>query len=340
MIISVYEKSKMKRLKEKEIVIEEIYHNTNQRNSPKFVRATDGKMNDNIIDKALYEKRYFYNNECIKVENNFDNLIHYTIKSYNDEQEVITCPNCGNKGKVIELIDGCPYCSTNFNLGISNLNITKKQILSQLFAEDFYKTCRIFLIPYLIIAAIVSLVSQSLIVFVFWLILIMFIAPGLILIWLIYLCIKPTQPPKEMSYSNARKEMWKIEKNENTFYNDLYTELMIYFYNDKNNALERDLIDFNIVEYNGITFYGEEKIDVYLTLRKNYFVNKKIKTYDTKYKITMKYNNKDMINNENYKIIQCKSCCSNIDIMSKECKYCGRISNIKNEWILDSMKKI
>ena len=100
MITSVYEKKKIKRLNEKNLVIETLYYNPNANVEHIYVRTTDGKRNEEIYLRPIKEKRYFLNNECIFVDNNFNKDCLYTIKNYEDENEKISCPNCGNEGKV------------------------------------------------------------------------------------------------------------------------------------------------------------------------------------------------------------------------------------------------
>ena len=127
MVISVYEKEKLDRLKDKKIVIETIYYNPNTSSDEVYVRSTDGKMNDTIKYKAIKEKRYFLKDECIFIEKNFDKNTLYNIVNYDNEDEIIECTNCGHSGKKIDLIDGCPYCKTIFNFGANAVNHTKKQ---------------------------------------------------------------------------------------------------------------------------------------------------------------------------------------------------------------------
>ena len=219
MIVSVYEKKRLERLNKKQLVIEEIYYNNNNNSNEKYIRATDGKMNDNIIDKSLYEKRYFKNNQCIKVENNFNSLIKYTIQSYNDENEIISCPNCGNKTKTKELINGCQYCGTSLNIGINNKNIMKKQILSPpVVGKMGYLILLIIIIMIIIINFKIMPTKLDAIIMTVSLC-VMLPVPYLIFC----VIIKAIISPSHANYNDTRKEIWKIDKNENVFYSNLYS---------------------------------------------------------------------------------------------------------------------
>ena len=266
MLASVYERKKLKRLEEKGIVIETLYYNVNQTKGKIYTRATDGKILDNVTDKAIKEKRYFKNDGCIYREDNFNPRIHYTIKTYQNEDEDIKCPNCGNRGKVKDFIDNCPYCNTNFNFGISDTNGSIREKRNKMY--------------------------------------------------------------KALSKKD-QKNFWKSEKNEKTFYNDLYKEIVSYLY------CQKDLIDFDILDYNELEFINETEIGISCNIRKITYQDK-IKTEKRNLIIKMKYqdsNKKD----ENYKVINCSNCGASIDISKKECIHCGKIININNEWIAEKI---
>ena len=114
---SVIEKLHKERLEEKNIVIEDMF----SRHGEILVRSTDGQRNDNVVNCPRIEKRYFHNNEFIYSEKKFDKNATYTFYFGNDE-DPLSCPNCGYKGKVKDFNDGCPFCKTyfkhNYGLGI------------------------------------------------------------------------------------------------------------------------------------------------------------------------------------------------------------------------------
>lgn len=163
MVTSIYEKEKLKRLAKNNLAIETLYYNPNQSHSDTFVRTTDNKMNDNIICKAIQEKRYFLNDQLIHREQRFNPLFLHTIYSYDKDDEIIQCPNCGAKSKAIDLIDGCNYCGTNFNLGLNSGSVAKKQKiwafdLIENFEELFFKGILLFTVLFMLMIVIAFMI--------------------------------------------------------------------------------------------------------------------------------------------------------------------------------------
>lgn len=335
MILSIYEKKKLDRLKEKDIVIEEIYINPNYENK-KFVRASDGKMRDKILDNILSEKRYFYNNEYVTKETEFNKKIRHTIVDYNDKNEIVTCPNCGYKGKVIDLIDGCPYCYTNFNYGINNEKVMKKHKIDKTKISPIFKYVNILILLKAIIKTIVDIIVGNYFTYVPIMLLInlVIIYPIAIILSIIIILIHSTINMKkiEQKYLQEEQEFLKINNYENIVSKNLYTELISYLYDT-----EKDLIDFDILELDYIE-KNENLANVIIHLRKTYFISGKIDSKKSFYKITMIKNSKYK-NISDKDVIECSSCGASIDVTMKECEYCNKINNIKNEWILEKIEQ-
>ena len=89
-------------------------------------RRTDNKDNDDIKAGIICEKEYFINNKPVHIEKNFDSRIEYTYISQDEEKKETTCPNCGMEGKLIDFIDGCPYCKTNYNMEYNDKDLGSK----------------------------------------------------------------------------------------------------------------------------------------------------------------------------------------------------------------------
>jgi len=329
MIASIYERKKLKRLEEKGIVIETLYYNVNQSNGKTYVRATDGKMLDDITDKAIKEKRYFKNGECIYRENNFNPRIHYTIKTYQNEDEDIKCPNCGNRGKAKNFIDNCPYCNTNFNFGISNTNRSSREKIQNITSPKFWVLYALSVIISTILFKLLfnKKVFASTVILLIITMLMLFLI-GTLIIGIIRE--KRNKMYKTLSKQD-QKNIWKSEKNEKTFYNDLYKEIVSYLY------CQKDLIDFDILDYNGIEFINETEIRTSCDIRKVTYQNE-IKSERKQLNIKMKYQESNKID-ENYKTINCSNCGASIDISKKECNHCEKIININNEWIMEEIKE-
>lgn len=335
MVLSVYEKKKLERLNQKGIVIEELYYNTNNSRNEYFVRSSDGKMNDKIIDKALYQKRYFKGDECIRVLEKFNPNLHFTILDYNNEEEIVRCPNCGAEGKIVDFIDGCPYCFSSFNFGIHNSNVIKMEVIQQIFSRGFWRIHIIFSVLLLFAAIFIRLkfqLSWGIIISTMLYVYLVFFSNSLI-VYFVYLCINSNK--KESTYKISRKSVWNSDEDEDVFYKNLYTEMLIWFYSE---ASEKDLIDFDIINYKDLTIEGD-RINIQLTIRKVYFIQDTTNVEKDEYKVTM-LKNVSYKNHKNISIFQCSGCGAAVNISDKECKFCGNINNIKNEWIMGSIEKI
>ena len=332
MVISVYEKEKIKRLNEKNIVIETIFYNPNNSKGEVFVRSTDGKMNDNINYKAIKEKRFFLNDECIFVEKNFNSSFLYNIINYEDENGVIKCPNCGNSGKVSEFIDRCPYCGTIFNFGLNDINNSKKQLK---YHFHFKYDLKVFLIV---------LIINSLFLFLLFLLMAMPIVVSIVFSFLMsfdfsaFLSLIIISIISSKKYSNNpdygleqyKNIIWKISRDEKVFFNNFKAELMINLFEQKN------LIDFEITDYCNIDFLSEDEVIVTCKVRE-IFYNNEINVFENTYKIKTKHND---INKKNNIVIKCLGCGSSMDITQKKCNYCERINDFNNEWIIETVEKI
>ena len=334
MVISIYEKEKLKRLNEKHIVIETLYYNPNNSKGDIFVRSTDGKMNDTINYKAIKEKKYFLNDECILVEKNFDSNFLYNIENYTDENELISCPNCGNKGKAIELIDGCPYCRTIFNFGMNDINNSKKQLVYKFHLKD---NVRIFLgiqIANMLFLSLILCLNKMPIVFalVFSFISSLFFSFILSIIIIIIKSVKSQKDNPYYGYEQDKNIIWKISRDEKIFYNNFKAELMIKLYEQK------DLIDFEIIDYSNIEFLSEDELIITCKIKEIYY-NSKIDIFENTYKIKVYHNDANNIN-EYKEVMKCRGCGASIAITQKKCNYCERINDFNNEWIIESMEKI
>lgn len=329
MVISVYEKEKLDRLKDKKIVIETIYYNPNTSSDEVYVRSTDGKMNDTIKYKAIKEKRYFLKDECIFVEKNFDKNTLYNIVNYDNEDEIIECTNCGHSGKIIDLIDGCPYCKTIFNFGANDINHTKKQFEYQFHSKDN----RLIMIKTYIFNALISfifflIIKMNIIDALMFAIAISFFFSTMPITFMVILNnLKGQNENPNYGYEIYENVMWKSSKNEQIFYNNLKAELMIKLYEQEN------LIDFEILDYLNIDFISEEEIIITCKVREVYYTSK-ISSYDNIYKIKLHYNH---IKNKG--ATNCLGCGKSIDISHKKCDYCKRINDSNNEWIMDNIEK-
>lgn len=334
MVISIYEKEKIKRLKEKNIVIETIYYNLNNNKNDVFVRSTDGKMNDTINYKAIKEKRFFLNDKCILVEKNFDSKFLYNIENYTDENELISCPNCGNNGKVSELVDGCPYCRTIFNFGMNDTNNSKKQLVYKLDLKNDIKIFYVVFVAHILFFSLIfwHIKVPIVLALAYSFIIALFFSPILSLIITIIRLIKSQKNNPYYGLEHYKNIIWKISRDEKIFYNNFKAELMIKLYE------QNDLIDFEIIDYSNIEFLSEDELIITCKVREIYY-NSKISISENTYKVKNHHNDINCIK-KNDKVIECRGCGASIDITQKKCNYCDRINDFKNEWVIESMEKI
>lgn len=320
MIVSIYDKKKIKRLNEKNLVVETHYGNN-------LVISTDGLRVDNVGNKPIIEKRYFKNNECIYVDKNFNQKILHTVKMYKDENEEIKCPNCGNIDKASNMIDNCPYCGTDFNFGINNLNSSQKIRQNKLINPFMILLGGIFA---LIISFFMEDVARSLLNKVIFFILgCIIFAPLNIILNLLILAIRK----KDVQYSEVLEgsfdKKWLSDYDSYTFYNDLNKDLLVYLYG------KNDLVDFDICKIKDINF-NNDKIDVVVKVKEVYY-NKKIKIKYNSIKLYMQYNDVDVVK-DNYKVIKCHNCNSNLSMGDKECSHCGSINIYREKWIASKIE--
>lgn len=332
MIISVYEKEKIKRLNKNNIVIEEHYYNPNQRNSPIYIRATDGMILDNFFDKALKQKKYFLNGKCIYCLDDFNSNIHYNICHFNDENEIVKCPNCGNNNKAILMLDGCPYCKSFFNFGINNLNSAKRQKVTRILSPLFFVIFFIILFISFLLICFSNSESNNIL---FSLLITLGIGfPLFIFMFLCFRIIKVIfRTDHRHDYSVINKNnIWNSTRDEKRFYNDFYRELILYLFSNES------VIDFDILEYCKLDFINDDMVTILCVIRTIYFENH-IYCKKNKYSFKLKYSDNN-VEAVNYKVINCFGCGASISVSEQCCSYCGKINNYNNNWkLIDVLKK-
>ena len=81
---TITEKTHMDRLKEKDIIIEDIF----LRKDKELIRRTDGKILDEVFNGTRIRKNYFYKDKCIYTETDFNKFSNYTFVNYNHNDHV------------------------------------------------------------------------------------------------------------------------------------------------------------------------------------------------------------------------------------------------------------
>lgn len=338
---SVLDKLHKKRLKEKNIVIEDMF----SRHGEILVRSTDGQRNDNVVNCPRIEKRYFHNNKFIYAEKNFDKNTNYTF-FFGHDSDSLSCPNCGYEGKVKDFNKGCPFCKTNFNINYTAYTQGSMSISQILKQKEIKILCAIFTLLFWAISVTTSIFDITFTLFqIIWPIITLpfaFIFGYL----LSSLCIIPLiiyRLIKLHSYNKVWDKLHRLNINASAtnLINNLVTELLDYYYDEEKAPKCKDLIDFDIIKYNNFHCYqNSQDKQVYMivdyTIRKIYFYNNKIHKTISKNKIKLKHNNDiSIILKNGYKVMQCENCGASVEITADECEYCRTPIKFKNEWTIE-----
>ena len=116
-------------------------------------RNTDNSKNDDIKNGVIIQKQYYKDAGLIYTAHNFDPRIEYTYISKDEENKIISCPNCGKEGIVSDFLDGCPYCNTYYNIDYTDKELGTKDHFDYIIHNEKYN--KITLIIDIIISAII-----------------------------------------------------------------------------------------------------------------------------------------------------------------------------------------
>lgn len=312
------------RLKEKNIAIESIYMREGM--DTKLIRSSDGLRNDTVYNSHLVEKRYFYKNKCIFLENNFNNNFNYTIKTISKNKK-LECPNCGYNGLIYNFYDGCPYCGTNFNIDLKN-----KQSNFSNFNDAFKeKPAWILVLTIMFIILILNIVFSGTKFPYYFLYLIFlpfyFFQSLVISSLIIFIAIPFIELFKQTNIS------FKLMKNYEKIISDFNFSLLNYYYN---NSKYNDVIDFNITRYYSIKNKNNDKVKIKYNINEYYLVNKEIIKKNKK-KCAILSKNLNKIETKFSNIHKCINCGSNLDLLENECEHCGTSIPKINDWLLEKI---
>lgn len=352
MISSVYEQEQLRRLKEKNLVIETFYSRNkgdyHRDEDSVYVRSSDNLINEKISNKTIKEKRYFLDNKCIYRETNFNNDIVFNIDNVSTKDDIITCQNCGYQDNIEKFSKGCPYCKADYNIGINRTNrisnTTDKYANGKMIRDEVITALLLVFCTVFFPIALVGLLIGGIDTIISVIILIISI------LYYIYCykyknVFKKKIKNKDGTINKVLQERydtkmlgydyktlpWLIDKDENEFYNSLSNNL-----NSKLFSINKDIIDFDLIEYINLDFISEDEVNVRCTIREVYFNNEITSIYKN-YNVLMKYNYINN-NNESYKVIKCPGCGSSIDLNYKYCKYCGKEINNSTSWSIIDIK--
>jgi len=321
----------LKRLEEKEIVIEEIYKYP--KDNTIFIRTTDGKENDSVYKSPKIEKNFYYKDKLLFREKNFDQETTYTILATKGEK-IHKCSECGYEDYMKNFFSGCPYCGANFSIDYSKHKSYGRSI-KELFSFKWVKTLCIG-IP--IIAAIfaiylnqdfetifTSIISIPILMFATYLLIMIFYTPYILYKTIIY---KDVHTFK-IQYNGQIINNAKLLK-------DVQTTLLNDYYDEKLYPENKDLVDFDILDFENY-YYKNINNNIYIVLRlkirKYLNKNKKIKRVVTKEHI-MVYQNPHYIE-KSLNLRKCPSCGANVPPLKKKCVYCKNILPSTTLWLIE-----
>lgn len=309
------EKKHIKRLNNKKIVIVEKFYNKKNQNNPILTRTSNYEKNDSIIECSKIEKEFFFEGQSIYKEKDYNKDIKYSYIDNISSDKDIECPSCGYKAKSIEFAAGCPYCDTDFCIGVSK----KEEVIRDVIVKDS------FFVVMLTVFMIIFAAADYLPLEVFgWLLVFSEFA------FMVHLII-------DIIKIKPMKNIWKEFKNmnmninEQRVYNDLNTQLKDRYY-DENNMEENNLIDFDISEYIKATIEKDKKIGLIYKIRKYYLINNQIEKKEVYNKAILERNIK-VKNNKNF-AIKCKNCGSPVNFNDRECSYCGTKNESNQGWFV------
>ena len=162
----------------------------------------------------------------------------------------------------------------------------------------------------------------------------MYITPLYYIFYLldVYIVLYPIKVYKDKQ-NNKQRLFWEkmqqygVIKDE--FFNNFNYELNKYYFENDNNV-----IDYNIIDYLDFN-YTDNKINVLVKIRIVKYVNNKIELEIIDRKFVFKQTEKVNELNAGVNIIKCYNCGSSINAEVGECDYCGTHINYLQKWYLE-----
>lgn len=333
MVVSV--KLHKKRLKEKGIVINEVYENEQFR----YLRSSDGEEAHSIYKASKVEKSYYHNNKLLYKDTDFNPEVKYTYV-INNKDSKISCSQCGNVGKVSDFYDGCPYCGAHFNIDYASKKKSgeykAKEILEMEPLKRIYKIlvfgCTLFYFTQMIrtddgyAAILFTLIMLPIFMFMIYFLGVIIASP-----YLMY---------KLFNYKDLANDIIYIRKKKmdnHKIISDLHFELLKYYYDFKVSPENKDLIDFEIIDYikYKIKYVGKENhIIIKFKVRKYFFKDNEFIKKEVIEMVTLKQNYNYVYDNDGMEYIECKNCGASIDLSKQKCEYCNTSVTSNNFWVL------
>ena len=304
-------------------------------------RNTNNSLNEDINKGIIFQKQYFLKDKLVHIEKYFDSRIEYTYISKNAENKEYTCPNCRMKSKVVDFINGCPYCRTIYNIDYTDKELGNKYHYDRILRSNTYKIVTLFID--IIISLILSYIfikttSRTFNIYDISKIFIYAIILSLVLYYFFYIIdayivISPIKRYKDKQ-NQKQINFWNRTKiNKKDFFNNLNYEVRKYYYTKDN------IIDYDILDYISFKDYTKDNtlyVEVIVELRLITINNNKITSKIIKENFVMKKNiNETLELKDGLNLIKCHNCGASIDATKGYCEYCRSEVKYLQEWILE-----
>lgn len=239
-----------------------------------------------------------------------------------------------------EFWNGCPYCGTIFNFDYSSKSHRVEHFqVTNLIDPQKIKTV---IISMVILFVVVSKMMNS--DLVSWIIQVICTIPFVALFSYVLVCLVAGILWIKKMYVNGSKITEELESLEKRgikigrVYNDLYSGLLAFYYDEKKAPNDRDLIDFDITSYQDLEVIekdGKMYLSMKYQMRKIYLEGKKIRKQEERSQVILKRNSIIELLKEGYQVISCVNCGASIDITKEECEYCHTPNDFKKEWTIE-----
>ena len=298
----------LKRLKEKNIVKEEIFYNPET--DEEIILSSHGTKKINIYDSFKRETIYYLNKKEIYIEDNQNDSIMYTYIFNTNTDDDYTCKNCGYKEKLSTFAHGCPYCNTEVFIENHQSHDLNAKAKSEIKDSFFMATGVCFIL--IILGMYIEIFMQ-----------IAFVAYPLLAIYDLIRIIL-------LSISASSMDVWKefndlkMNINEEKIYNELKNQLKEIYFDNKNTEY-LNLIDFEILNFEQAKADRDGKdLNMLLSykIRKYYFDGSCIHKTENICEAKL-VRNKNVKHKENLTTVKCKNCGSPVNYNDEKCSYCG-----------------
>lgn len=250
-------------------------------------------------------------------------------------------------GKGRDFVDGCPYCRSIYTVDYSDKNVGAKLHYNYVMKDNKYKV-RTFLIDFafcLILSSIYYVsTGRTFTIFDILKILGLALVFSLILFYAFYMLDsyivtqrvikeKEKQHQKQIKFWN---DMSGYNISKQKFFNNLNSELNNLFYDDSVQK-NKNVIDFDILEYEDYDYFFDEKNRINIKVK----LNIRIIEYNLNHiESNIREMNLVLVQNEILEkekgiyMVRCHGCGASLDIMKKECEYCGCKIHYLQSWYI------